>query len=433
MTLLTMLCREIAHRKMSFALGCLGILLAAGSFIHATGLLSAHETRARAQIAEKELESQTKLKALDKEMRKATLKLGFNLVILPEGQELRDWHAQDYAGKTMPEEYVTTLADSGIVTVRHFLPSLQQRIVWPEQNRTVILMGTRGEVPNLHKNPKKPLVQPVPEGAIVLGYELHHSLGLTVGNKVTLMGQEFTVSRCHEKRGSKDDITIWIHLTQAQQLLERPGRINAIIALECLCAETNALPRIRRDIAQILPGTQVMEMGSKALARAEARLGLAEQSRLMLEQEKQHHARLQVERERRASIAIPLIMLAAVAWVASLMVGNVRRRRHEIGILGATGFRFGQVLRLVVMKAVAMGVVGGALGILLGTWTGMQACLRLSPGISRPEALAIVLDGQLALAVLVAATLLAVVAGWIPALLAARQDPAEVIGRDRPA
>ena len=61
---------------------------------------------------------------LKDDTRKAMLKLGFNVVILPKDQNLSDWYADDYASKYMPEEYVTKLANSRVVTVRHFLPSL---------------------------------------------------------------------------------------------------------------------------------------------------------------------------------------------------------------------------------------------------------------------------------------------------------------------
>jgi hypothetical protein len=67
---------------------------------------------------------------------------------------------------------------------------------------------------------KKPMVDPVAPGSIVLGYELHDSLGLKRGDRLTLLGREFTVGTCYAMRGNKDDITAWIHLAEAQELLE---------------------------------------------------------------------------------------------------------------------------------------------------------------------------------------------------------------------
>ena len=158
------LVKEIVHRKGNFALGLFAVVIAIGSLIGALTVLKAHDLGTSKILIEKEEETIEKTAILKDEMRKATLKLSFNLVILPKEQNLRDWYEKDYASKYMPEDYVGRLANSGIVSVRHFLPSLQEKIKWPETKRTIILVGTRGEVPNLHKNPRVPLVQPVPAG-----------------------------------------------------------------------------------------------------------------------------------------------------------------------------------------------------------------------------------------------------------------------------
>ena len=80
--------------------------------------------------------------------------------------------------------------------IRHLLPSLQQKIVWPEKQRTIVLAGTRGEVPFAHKAPKEPMMVAVPKGTMIIrGYELHQSLGVKVGDKLRIMNREFTVQK----------------------------------------------------------------------------------------------------------------------------------------------------------------------------------------------------------------------------------------------
>jgi len=298
-----MLCRifyrEIRHRWGSFVLGALALALAAGAVVASRVVLASHDERTADLLEQATAQQEEKLALMGDEMRKAMLQLSFNCVVLPAGQDLAEWHRQDYGSLTMPEEYASRLRDSRIVTVRHFLPSLQRRVLWPEVNRQILLVGSRGEVPDLHQRPKKPMVQPVPDGTIVLGYELHDSLGLKVGGTVTLMGRQFTVSRCHEQRGSKDDITAWIPLRDAQELLGEPGRLNAILALECLCAGgTEALAVVRRDIMAILPDTQVVEIDSRVIARAEARFKLAAAAKATLAQEEATRATLRQQRER---------------------------------------------------------------------------------------------------------------------------------------
>jgi len=182
-------------------------MVASGSLIGAVTLLRIHDIQTGNILEAKQALVTESMAELEDETRKAMLKLGFNVVILPKDQNLSDWYAEDYASKYMPEEYVHTLADSRVVTVRHFLPSLQQKIEWPERKRKIILVGTRGEVPNLHKSPVKPLVQQVPPGTITLGYELHRSMDIKEGDNVELMGKSFEVHKCYAERGNKDDIT----------------------------------------------------------------------------------------------------------------------------------------------------------------------------------------------------------------------------------
>jgi putative ABC transport system permease protein len=357
------------------------------------------------------------------------LKLGFNIVILPRDQNLSDWYADDYASKYMPEEYVHKLADSGIVTVRHFLPSLQQKIEWPEYKRTIILVGARGEVPNLHKNLVKPLVQPVPPGTISLGYELHRSLGMKVGDTVDLMGRKFTVHDCHNERGNKDDITAWIYLAEAQELLDKPAQINAILALECLCVGEEGLPIIRKEIANILPGTQVIERGSQVIARAEARIKVEEQARIAIEKEKIAREDLRAVRERLASILTPVVVTACAVWIAILGFTNVRARREEIGILRAIGVRSRDVMVMFISRHILLGVLGGALGFVAG----VMAAIYFSTAHEGTQIRMIDMNLSwvfLLLASVGGAAALAVIAGWIPTMIAARQDPADVLRND---
>ena len=78
------------------------------------------------------------------------------------------------------------------------------------------------------------------------------------------------MSEIYEERGNKDDITVWIDLAQAQQMFALQGKINAILALKCHCLG-NELSQIRQDVARVLPETQVIEVDSKVVTRAEAR------------------------------------------------------------------------------------------------------------------------------------------------------------------
>lgn len=421
MRLHRLILREIAHRKLSFALGALSVTAAVASLVGALAILEKHDRRTEQIIAAKETETRARMATLEDDYRKITKGLGFNVLILPREQNLSDLFADDFASKYMPEPYVERLATSRVATIQHLLPSLQQKLKWPEAERTIILIGVRGEVPILHADPKKPILEAVPAGTIVLGWELHRSLKLKVGDKVKFLGREFAVGKLHSERGTKDDITAWINLKEAQELLKKPGQINGILALECVCA-ADSLDKVRAEIGRILPDTRVIEFQSQTLARAEARRRAAREAEEAITKEKDNRARLRQERESFAAILVPVVLAASVVWVAFLSFGNVRDRRAEIGLLRALGVRSPSIMAIFLGRALLIGLAGAVAGLGVGCLGGALWQEAPTQSLAVPR-----LDPGLLLAVLAGAPFVAMLAGWLPAYLAAQQDPAEVL------
>ncbi len=409
--------KEIKRRKLNFLLGLLSVVFAVASVTGALTMLNIHDINSDKLISTKEKETHERLAVLQDDYRKITKKLGFNLLILPEDQNLIDLYADDFAGKHMPESYVDSLANSRSVFIRHLLPSLTEKLMWPEKHRTIIITGIRGEIPFLHKNPKEPIMVAVPKGTMVLGYELHKSMQLKEGNQVKLKGQTFTIGKCNEARGNKDDITLWIDLDEAQQILNKEGLINAIQALKCHCAG-NSLAAVRAEVHSVLPGTQVIEKGSKVLMRAEARDRAAREALEAIEAEKKHRIDLRKEQENFASILAPSILFASAIWIAFLFIGNVRERKSEIGILRAVGVKEWKIMKLFLLKAIIIGLIGAFLGhftgLAAGSILGGQFTLKL-------------FNIQLLMLTMVFAPILALMAAYVPATVAARQDPADVL------
>lgn len=424
MKLLKLIHREMIFQRRRMVAALFAVTLAAGTLIASLTMLCLHDRAAQTLLAAREKETAEAGADLRNEMRKATLKLSFNLLILPDGVDLKQWYVDQESDLTFPENYAERLAGSGALAVRHILPMIQKRMVWPETGRTIVLIGTRGEAAAGFSSPRNQLIQPVPEGTIVLGHELHRSLGLSEGDSVKLMGCDFLIHRLHEERGSKDDITAWIYLSDAQDLLEMDGKISSMLALECLCG-SGMIDQIRAQVASILPGTQVVEMGTKVLARAEARIQANAETYRQLEEEKTKQQELAIQRQRFASLLVPLILILCAGWVGLLTFGDVRDRRGEIGMLRAIGFRTHSLMLLFLIKAIWIGLLGGALGYVIGA--GLCA-LRLSgvEGLTQAD-LATVWSGTNALIAIGGAILLMMIATWIPALIAAQTDPADVL------
>lgn len=409
--------KEIKNRKQNFLLGLLSVVFAVTSIIGAMTMLDIHDYKTETLVTNKEKETKERLAVVQDDYRKITKKLGFNLLILPEDQNLSDLYAEDFANKFMPESYVDSLANSKSVFIRHLLPSLQQKISWNEKQRTIILTGIKGEVPFLHKNPKEPMLVAIPKGSIILGYELHKSLQIKTGDQVKLNGRNFLVSKCNESRGDKDDITVWIDLGEAQELLDKKGKINAIQALKCHCAG-NSLASVRKEVHSVLPGTKVIEKGGIVLARAEARDRAAQEALDAIESEKRHRLNMRQEQENFASILVPLILFASAIWIAFLFINNVRDRKNEIGILRAVGVKDNKILRLFLLKAIIIGLAGAFIGYFTGLLSGSVLGKQITMEI---------FDINIFLLVLILAPVLAVMSAYVPATMAVRQDPAEVL------
>lgn len=457
MKLTDLILREIRHRKVNFALSVFAVAIAAvsivaGDLVIRRGqevtqrVLLDKQSETEAAIAEKVEQVAAAGADLEDAIRKQMKGLGFNVLILPENQDVSELHLQGSLTATMPEDYATRLADSKIMTINHLLPTVLKQVRWPERDLDVILYGTRGEVPLMHRDLKKPVLDAVAPGQMVVGYELHRKLGLEVGQTVTFHGQEFQVSRLHPERGSSDDVTIWIDLEQAQELLELQNLVHAILALECECAG-DRIAQIRAEISSILPGTQVIERYSQALARAEARTKakqVAEESlaaeqaagAAALEREAASRARLEQSQENFVRWMLPLLVSLAAVAVGVLAYLNVGYRREEIGLWRALGLRTSQVLTVFLGKAFLSGLLGGVSGVLLGLFMGewlsawmdqssaavqisLSETLQNSPGFL----LTLLLTPVLAI-------VLATLASWLAAATAASQDAAMVLQGD---
>jgi putative ABC transport system permease protein len=421
MTIWQMVIKEMTRRKANFVSGLIAVTLSVAVLAGSLMLLRLHDLRTEQIVARKEQETRQRMAVLEDDYRKIMKDLGFNLLILPKEQELSDFYTEGIVSAYMPDSYATRLAAARIVTIRHLLPSLQEKVKWPERKRTILLVGTRGEVPSMFRDAREPILVAVPKGQAVIGHELAESLGLKPGDRISLFGRQFTISQCNQERGSRDDISIWIDLAEAQEILHKPGLINAILALKCLCAG-NELALVRQDVAGVLPGVQVIEEGTKVLTRAEARERAAKEAAEAVLAEVRSRRQLRDEQERFSSILIPLVLLISALWIGLVFYANVRERRSEIGILRALGARSSSILRLFVTKALLMGLIGAGVGYALGVLVVILVVIAQGP-----EAMSSLLELRVFALATCVAVLLSLAASWVPAYYAAQQNPAEVL------
>jgi len=414
--------REMRHRPLNALAAIAAVAVASGALVASIMVLTIFDGQTEILVAAKEKAVADQMASMEDEYRKITKRMGFNVLILPKDQDLGDFYAESFAEKAMPEEYADRLANArDIATIRHLLPMLQRKIEWPERRRRVLLIGVRGEMPWAHRTNKKAIMEPVPPGTAVVGWELHRSLGLAKGDAFAFMGKRLSVHALHPERGSIDDITLWINLREAQTLLGQEGRISSMLALECSCAWAD-LPKVRADIQRTLPDTQVVELAGKALARAETRNEARRNAKALVAREREHRDALRAEREALVSIIVPAAIAAAIAMVSLLTYLNVRERQSEIGILRALGLRTSQILGVFLGKAALVGIAGA----LLGVGGALLAGPFYAGAGSIPDA-ACAAGPMFAAEVVLAAPIVTTLAAWLPALAAALEDPASVL------
>jgi len=377
------------------------------------------------------------------------------------------------------------LRDSGVLNLNHLLPILREDLVWENRvgvrkfvsqlglncgligaplaaagdalkltiaashlttlSAPVILTGTPGEVPIIGKADKKPLIPVVPQRGILVGDAVRRAFHLRPGQDVELTlvrevryGKElvieplppmtFQVHRAAEvdnPRGNEHDLTIWINLGEAQQLLRKPEQITGIFALECVSPDCpgDRFHDVEKELADRLPGTQVVPFYSKAAVRATERSRAASLSKNASDRDIDQQKKLKEQHENFAAVLAPLVVLACMVWLGILAFTNVRERTDEIGILRALGVRGTQIFVLFLSKAVIVGLVGG----LLGYAVGIGAC-SMWASFNRDRVTA--LQPELLALILLGAPLLGVLASLMPALWAARQDPAVILQQE---
>jgi ABC-type lipoprotein release transport system permease subunit len=370
--------KELLHRKTHFLLSALAVTVAAGMFV------------AFMMTAE----------ASNRETAKLMLKAGFNLRIIPKAANLNDFLNKGYSEATMPAEYLDRIASQKGFSYNHLLATLQKKISW--RSLEVRLTGLAPEAnPPDRKTP--PMVFAIKEGTAYVGCLLARQLAIKQGDEIEINGTKLKVVKCLAESGDIDDIRIQCHLADAQKILNLPGRINEIQAVDCLCftPTDNPVAILRQELAQLFDDVQVIQMKNIAEARTEQR------------------------RMVKSYLGFIMISVVAVcgAWICVLAMLNVRQRESEIGIMRAIGFGSVRVVALLLGRA----VVTGLLGAIVGFAAGSLIALHFGPGIFSITARAITTDYRLLLWSLAAAPAFAAVSSFIPAMIAISRDPADTL------
>ncbi|MFP5320014.1 MAG: ABC transporter permease [Acidimicrobiia bacterium] len=249
-------------------------------------------------------------------------------------------------------------------------------------------------------------------GEVVIDEATARAHGLELGDRIKVLFQdvvrEFVIEGLRKAGDVIGSSLAAFDLATTQQVMGQDGKLDRI--------EVKADDRIEPDvlrarIAGVLPDRYEVVTDAQAAKEAERSWT-----------------------EALGFLTTGLLVFAAVALlVSAFIIFNtfsilVAQRTRELGLLRALGGSRRQVTATVLTEAVAVGVVGSVVGLLLGfgTATGLLALLRAT-GLDVPEA-PLVFTGGTVLAALACGLAVTVVAAALPAYRATDVSPVAATG-----
>jgi putative ABC transport system permease protein len=249
---------------------------------------------------------------------------------------------------------------------------------------------------------------------VVIGNQVARSLDVAVGSTITVRGKTFRVAGIFEPTFTGPDSFVFMPFQTAESLLVES---EPMLRKMALVPGSNVLPVATAAAVLWRPGQDPDALAARIREQVPNVSALGPR-----EAEAQIDRALVFLRALIFGSAIVALVVAALA-VANTMVTAVVERRREIGLRRVVGATRGQVVRQLVVEAAAL----GAAGALAGTIAGGVAAIALNVVTERMGAQIFLLTPRLVLAAILLPSLLAAVAGFVPARRAARLVPADAL------
>jgi putative ABC transport system permease protein len=377
MHFLSLIIKNILRRPVRSALTSLGVALAVGTFVSLVGLSEDFVDSISRRYATHGIDLVV-LKSGRAEQIYATLpeKLGNAIKVLPNIESVSPILFD-----------VVTFEDSDLVGV--FIEGWYADSVL--FNRVKVLTGRK-----LAADDRQ---------AVMLGKLLAENLRKSVGDDIVVDGQPLKIVGIFETDNAFENGGALILIRELQQIMDRHGQVTGFELLLKDDSEEQTTATRRQIEALRDPSGKPWNLAATPV-------------------------------EQQASSFIFLRMGKAMAWLTSLiamvigcigvlntMMMSVFERTHEIGVLRAMGWRKSRVVRMIVLEALVVSLIGAVIGtvsavVLTRVMTMFPTAGAVFSGYLAPS---IVAQG------IVVACLVAVLGSLYPAFRAVRQEPTEAL------
>jgi len=234
---------------------------------------------------------------------------------------------------------------------------------------------------------------------------------IKVGDSIKINDKDFKVQGILEKKGSFIiDNAILINEKDLEDLLDYGDEVD-IIAVKVISKDY--MEKVQEDIEKLLRKTRDVKEGEEDFQVSTPQATLESVNQIIL------------------GIQIFVVLIAAISifvgsvGIANTMTTSVLERRKEIGTMKAIGARNEQIFYQFFIEAGMLGLIGGILGILLGTgasYFGTNLLNQFLGGTTKPT-----LDFFFISLVLFGSFLIGSLSGVIPAMNAAKENPVEAL------
>jgi len=283
-------------------------------------------------------------------------------------------------------------------------PAFMSGIVRPEEGRTDIYLGVDSTILRLKNWWQLKGAFPTKPNEMLLGYDVTLIEQSHVGDQIYVPEKDATFDVVGElaPTGTEDDGFFYIPLATAQNMFDHPDELTSIMIR---LKDPADAPVVASKLGSI-KGAEVVTMG-ELLGTMMNLMGSAKA--LLL------------------SIVLIVIVISALGVLNTVLM-SVFERTREIGVMRATGAGKAHVFVLVWLECLMLSLIGGAGGLIVAVFGS-----RLIEGIIKrflplaPKGSVVSLDPHTFLLVLAFVLGIAVVAGFYPALRAARAKPIEAL------
>ena len=271
--------------------------------------------------------------------------MGHNLLILPRNADPIDTYLCTNEQIFFSDEVTHRMAKHMKLASRYYASVLQAREII---NGKMLLLTGIQPVHRLDETAeKRHLVSEIPSGRARLGKAAAQSLNALAGDSITLHSRTFSVEEVYPTQGTIDDYRVYLPLEDCQQLLGKPGRINAILSFLCLHGTSHdGVSRYQKQkMEELFPDFQIVTKLRIAQGRYLARM---------------------------TTNRYLFYLLAIVFWITVIVIAmtgfqEVSERRREVGILLAMGARYPSIAGLYAVKLLILATAAASAGFLIGS------------------------------------------------------------------